>query len=355
MASDGGVVDLYAGPGGWDEGMRCLGITDVTGIEIDEAACSTAEAAGHRRVRADVAATQAEKFAGAWGLVASPPCQAWSTAGKGNGVADRPQVHALIEQYAAGAEGPGGGWADARSHHAAQPVRWVRAVRPEWVCLEQVPPVLPLWRHIGAVLGRWGYSVWTGILNAADFGVPQTRERAVLIATALGTARPPAPTHAEDVAEGLFGPQLAPWVTMRDALGWHGTVRTGQDSVLGRGRRERYERDTDRPAPTLLGSASRWQVLDRPARTICGDRSPRWAYGQGARSYATGRTLDGVHRVGIAESAILQGFPPDYPWSGGKGKQFEQIANAVPPPVAAAIVAAAAGIHEPERSVTSGA
>jgi DNA (cytosine-5)-methyltransferase 1 len=48
-------LDLFAGPGGWDEGIRDLGICPL-GIEWDAAACATARAAGHRRLQADVAA-----------------------------------------------------------------------------------------------------------------------------------------------------------------------------------------------------------------------------------------------------------------------------------------------------------
>lgn len=36
--------------------------------------------------------------------------------------------------------------------------------------MEEVPDVLPLWRQYAAVLRAWGFSVWTGILNAADYG-----------------------------------------------------------------------------------------------------------------------------------------------------------------------------------------
>ncbi|MCX4470476.1 DNA cytosine methyltransferase [Micromonospora sp. NBC_01655] len=246
------ILDLYAGAGGWDEGARHLGLTTV-GLEIWHDACVTAVRAGHPRIRCDIATYPTAPFTGrVTGLIASPPCQAWSMAGKRTGEQDKARVHELVNAYAAGSDDPGDGWADPRSHHAAQPVRWIRDLRPDWVCLEQVPPVLDLWRHIGDVLRGWGYSVWVGVLNAADYGVPQTRRRAILIASRVRPVHQPETTHEQDPpTDALFGARR-PWVSMAQALGWHG--------------------------------------VDRPARTVCGDRSPRWAYGQG-NSYDTGWTL----------------------------------------------------------------
>ncbi|GFE27584.1 hypothetical protein Sliba_80370 [Streptomyces nigrescens] len=57
--------------------------------------------------------------------------------------------------------------------------------------MEEVPDVLPLWKQYAVILRRWGFSVWTGILNAADYGVPQTRKRAILPASRVRTAQPP--------------------------------------------------------------------------------------------------------------------------------------------------------------------
>ena len=120
---DGVIVDLFAGPGGWDEGLRMIGRTDVVGVEWDESACRTAEAAGHKRVRADVSALEPLDFVRGAALcdllgisvadaiathrcpslpIASPPCQAWSFAGKRGGEADRATCHTLADRTAAG-------------------------------------------------------------------------------------------------------------------------------------------------------------------------------------------------------------------------------------------------------------
>src|SRR5690606_11865574 len=73
----GVILDLFAGPGGWDEGLRSIGITDVIGMEWDAAACATRAAAGHKTVRCDVSQYPPAPFVGkVRGLIASPPCQA---------------------------------------------------------------------------------------------------------------------------------------------------------------------------------------------------------------------------------------------------------------------------------------
>ena len=103
------IVDLFAGPGGWDEGLAMLGRRDVLGIEWDEVACLTAEAAGHRRLAADVAALDPADFAliaeSIEGVIASPPCQAWSLAGKQLGELDQTKAEALAVTVADKLEG----------------------------------------------------------------------------------------------------------------------------------------------------------------------------------------------------------------------------------------------------------
>jgi hypothetical protein len=85
------VIDLFAGPGGWDLAAHHLGMRPL-GIEWDPAACATRHAAGLWTLQADVGAlnpTQVmrQHFTGEPldGLIASPPCQAFSMAGKGAG------------------------------------------------------------------------------------------------------------------------------------------------------------------------------------------------------------------------------------------------------------------------------
>jgi DNA (cytosine-5)-methyltransferase 1 len=201
-------IDLFAGPGGWDEGVRPLGIAPL-GIERDPAACATARAAGHWRLQADVTTLQPAAFGPVRGLIASPPCQGFSMAGKGRGRDDSAHLLKALDSLT-------GAWGqleeamaelhtsmtDDRSLLALEPLRWALELEPQWLAWEQVPTVAPLWEACAAVLRRRGYSVATGVLSAEQYGVPQTRQRAILVArnprTAddLGPARLPAATHS---------------------------------------------------------------------------------------------------------------------------------------------------------------
>jgi len=394
--SDRSIVDPYGGPGGWSEGLRTLGLTDV-GIEWDAAACATRAAAGHRTIRADVATFPLDHLVGRVdGAILSPPCQAFSTAGTGEGRDVVPELAAAIRR---------GDWrwshTDDRVRHVLEVGRWAETLRPRWVACEQVPPVLPLWQ---AYADRWralyGWSVWCGILNAADYGVPQTRRRAFLIARTDGQpVAPPAPTHTEGGALTMFG-ELKPWVSLVEALGWdedvelhhirgagmterHGdrpgrpatepaptieggsyrrmaVLRTNQDSQIRKGVTKRYERTVDRPAPTPTQMGRSW-VWDQPATTVAGDpritaRCHHDAGSQGANAVTVEQAMTGDYdgkapiKLTIRDALILQGFDPDYPVQGTRTAQFRQIGDAVPPPLAAAVIAAVTGTSAARRA-----
>nr|BEK68815.1 DNA cytosine methyltransferase [Kitasatospora purpeofusca] len=348
------ILDLFAGPGGWSEGIRQhLGLTDI-GIEWDAAACQTRAAARHCTVRADVAQLATEPMRGRiTGLIDSSPCQPFSRAGKGLGLQDQPLVHQAIHDLAHGRDARTtllASCKDPRSLLAAEPMRYLHDLRPEWVVKEEVPDALPLFRHYVEILRGWGYSVWCGILNAADYGVPQTRRRAILIASRVRAVSAPDPTHAQGGGDrDLFGDVRAPWVSMADALGWpHGLV------VNTRGERRTpggCDFSADGPSWALTEKTRSWWILrngNQPNAAVrrLDEPAPTMAFGHNAARIEWVLMPDGHERrrLSEAEAAVLQDFPADYPWTGSLTKRFEQIGNAVPPGLAAHVVSAATGI-----------
>lgn len=338
------ILDEFAGPGGWDEGLRMIGRTDVIGIEWDRFACETAKAAGHLRVRADVAQYPSEPFVGKVdAYIASPPCQAWSMAGKRKGELDRANCHKLADRMAEGDDSlDWTDWEDIRSPLVCQPIRRIRDLRPPLIALEEVPPVAALWEHFARILRDWGYCVWTGDLLAANYGVPQTRTRRILMASIDGPVQPPAPTHSEHPADDLFGGGTLPWVSMADALGWAYTDRPAPTICAGpNGKSTGAEwggSGARRSMYAAQGTAS-WGFR-RPATTIVGSFAPDIVAAPGYRTEVSRQNAPDSIRVSVREAGVLQSFPADYPWKGGKTKKHEQVGNAVPPLLAAHICAA---------------
>ncbi|MFF4767450.1 DNA cytosine methyltransferase [Streptomyces sp. NPDC001255] len=366
------ILDLFAGPGGWSHALSLLGHRDI-GLEWDEWACKTRAAAGQLTIRTDVAAYPVQPWVGrTTGLIASPPCQAWSMAGKRLGRLDQPLVHEAVAALAAGRDIRARllpACRDDRSLLAAEPMRYLHALQsvgePEWVAMEEVPDVLPLWRQYADILRRWGFSVWCGILNAADYGVPQTRKRAILLASRTRVAHPPEPTHAEAAEPAhLFGPGRQRWVSMAEALGWGAADRPvpvvcagggpgGGPEPWPSGARQALAtsraRGTWTPRATDRGRWS-WSLrsnsqahasirpVSRPAGTLFfGHRANECTWiAEPADAELPGEgTVPPPIRITAGEAGCLQTFPADYPWQGNKGQQFSQIGNAVPPRLAA--------------------
>jgi len=328
------VIDLYAGPGGWDIAARTLDINPV-GIERDNDTCRTRSAAGLPTIQADLLEFQPDalNIGTLDGLIASPPCPAFSAAGDGRGRAALPELCDALDT--AGPEFLG-----LEAHHVidsdpevvgalVQPVAWLAHYRPRWAAFEQVPPVLPFWEAIARWLESEGWHTWTGIVNAADYGVPQTRRRAILLANRDRPVSAPPPTHAEFPQPTLFGDAPKPWVSMADALYLPGGLL---DQCEHGGR----SRDCGKPSPTVQGDSRIWppgHKINQNDIDRLGETEARARYGDRAGTEAI--------RVTPAEAATLQTFPDDYPFQGSKSSQAKQIGNAVPPLLARHLLAEA--------------
>jgi DNA (cytosine-5)-methyltransferase 1 len=387
------IVAAFAGPGGMCTGARLAGHSGpMVGIDHDMAACRTAVAAGHLRIRADIATYPLEHLAGKVdGLTLTPPCPTFSSAGQGAGrhliallcvamtrtmrgenvvawtrreaakilrpvamenrklrKATRAQRSAWVRRMAV------------MSVLAVEPARWVRDLRPRWVALEQVPAVLPVWRHFASLLREHGYQAWAGKLDAECYGVPQTRDRAILIARNDGLpAGPPLPTHQAyllgrepDAAAGLFGDPLPPPMSMADAIGWGLTDRpawtvtgggtdNGGVEVFGNAKSRARLREVVRMAPAGVSSTMvQPRPVTSPAHTLTGKATAAWVDGKVSI------------QVTAREVGVLQSFPPDYPWQGTVSQQHRQAGDAVPPLLAAAILRP---LIEPASAITQGA
>lgn len=333
------IVDLFAGPGGLDSAARELGVRTI-GLEFDANACRTRASEGLDTDSCDVRDRGPADFPDANVLAGGPPCQTFTVAGTGAGrgrkaldqvlsFARRFQEREPLESIKTDLKD----LSDERTGLVLEPLRWVLAAEDEGrpyaaVILEQVPAVLPVWEAFAEILSGEGYLVAAPkVLHAEEYGVPQTRRRAFLIARREGTfwgdEAPliPEPTHRRyrtGTPRSAGDSRLLPWVTMGEALKRTraeefeivSNYGTGGDPKL-RGRRRSTE-----PSATVTGKISRNRVVGKNDREL--------------------------PRLTLNEAGLLQSFRNGYRWSGNDISQ--QIGNAVPPRLGMHIIAAAIGL-----------
>ena len=217
------VLDLFAGTG---VGVACqqLGVVEH-GVEKMPAAQATRKANGMGLAYDDVwdiGKAEGLKFDTLW---ASPPCQTFSVAGKGDGRKALTEVLEAIRAWRwtsmESLRRLGEEVGDERTALVLTPLAYVYKFRPTFVAFEQVPAVLPVWEACAAVMRSMGYSVWVGYLHAEQYGVPQTRKRAYLIARSDGKpAQPPVPTHSKYYSRDpeRLDPGVKKWVSMAEGL-----------------------------------------------------------------------------------------------------------------------------------------
>jgi DNA (cytosine-5)-methyltransferase 1 len=192
------VIDLFAGIGGMTCGFVQTGrFEPVFAVEIEPAACEIYRANfGDHMHEGDIA--EVREFPAADVIIGGPPCQGFSPLGRDRDHGSRAQLNSLWRHF----------------------VRALDQVRPTVFVMENVPELLKsaeyaLFREEAEALG---YTVRDDVLNAADFGVPQLRRRAIIAGALDG--EPPWPQESGEpyatVREALRGLPLEP-----DEHSWH--------------------------------------------------------------------------------------------------------------------------------------
>lgn len=236
------------------------------------------------------------------------------------------------------------GEADGRNNLFTQFAKIAAHLEPDAVVVENVPELLTdrYWDYIEeakAILAARGYHVHVGVHNMAEFGVPQERFRALMLAMKKPFAAP-----ATLLDRSSFK-------TVRDAIGnlppiVAGEVHPEDPMHYTAGHRE-STMETIRAVPKDGGSRPAGvgpeclrRVEERQGRAAYEDVYGRlwWsrpsititAY---ARNPASGRYLhpEQDRALSVREAALLQGFPRDFWFAGSLDERFRQIGNAVPP------------------------
>ena len=348
MDSDFNFLSLCSGAGGLDLGLEAAGWRALAQIEIDRDCCKTLEAINARSVRpaqvicAGIQSVDPRELRlslglarGQLGLIAGgPPCQPFTTHGLRQTLRDEragtvfPSYIGFIREFEPQTlviENVDG-FLSAALEHVPLLERAKRSLTRkqmkgsflEWVLLE---------------LDKLGYSVSWGVAEAADYGVPQYRQRAILIGT-----RKDAPCYLPSLTSGQ--PR-----TVREGL--EGITDPGPIQPLSERKQAIYalippggnwrnlpievQRETMGKAFHATGGKSGWWrrlAWDQPSPTILGmpDHS------------STGLIHpDQVRCLGLNECAALQSFPHSIAFQGSPRSRYQQVGNAVPPLLGKAI------------------
>lgn len=328
------VVSLYSGAGGLDLGFARAGFELVWANEIDrDAAATYSNAFGSHMHCGDIRSVGIPRGINADVVVGGPPCQGFSVIGK----MDRN---------------------DPRSKHVLYFLDVVEQIGAQAFVLENVKALAVNTRWSGvlkALTSRaedMGFCVETFVLNAADFGVPQARERMFMIGLKHGEPRRPSPTtrnRPPTVRETLA--QLPPYgspgndgfvsarvVPAKEPI-MRPTAYRGSLLFNGSGR----PLDLDGTAMTIPASmgGNGTPIVDQ--EELASGRAP-WVVEYHARLQRGGRPRrtapKRLRRITVQEAAALQTFPPDFRFEGSLVSQLRQIGNAVPPNLAFCVASA---------------
>ena len=318
------TLSLFSGAGGLDIGFHDVGFDIIESVEIENKFCQTLELNSgegkrfeHSKVNCiDIREFSAEHLGKIDFIIGGPPCQTFSAAGRrANGVL---------------------GTTDARGVLFREYVRLLQELSPIGFLFENVYGIIGAqggepWAEILKSFSDVGYKLFYRIVDAADYGVPQHRERLIIVGLKEGEFKFPRPTHGPDSLdnESFYNAEMAV----------SGVELTDDERKPGIGGRygyllndippglnySFYTEKMGHPNPVFAWRSKFSDFLykadpNTPVRTI---KAQGGAY--------TGPFHWDNRFFSYGEYKRLQTFPDDYEISGRKQIAVKQIGNSVPP------------------------
>ena len=322
------TIEICAGGGGQALGLHNAGAEHLALVEIDEHACKTLRENNNKLnlgwgevFEGDLAKfiqTKANSFAGQVDLIAGGvPCPPFSKAGKRLGDKDERDLF-------------------------PEALDLIKATKPLAVLIENVPGLMDdefknYRRRLKGKLKRAGYKSEWRILQANEFGVPQLRPRAILIA----------------FVEEYFG--LFEWPTaFEESPPTVGEALYDLMAANGWKKVDNWRDLANEIAPTIVGGSkkhggpdlgptrakNKWQSLSVNGHRIADpDEVPSGSF-KGVQFKRNGGLRKGYEMMPLLTVemvARLQGFPDNWSFIGKKTHAYRQVGNAFPPPVAEAV------------------
>jgi DNA (cytosine-5)-methyltransferase 1 len=354
------AADLFCGAGGLSLGLHRGGFDVVLGVDNDPSALETHRSyfpglTLERDLRQDDAVAEVArilKLVKVTLVAGGPPCQPFSRAG-------RSKIRSLVE-------------AGTRAEHDERRDLWesfveiVEEVQPPAVLLENVPDLalgddMIVLRTIVDRLEAVGYAVHVRLLDAWRYGVPQHRQRLIVVGLAEGLAfqwpKPRADTVSVEQAIGDLPVVRGGWRPKDGQRGFlpyrneprHWFQKRARAGLRGDQRAQVYDhitrpvRPDDAEAFALMAPGATYADLDprfkRYRDDIFDDKYKRLHPDELSRTITAHISRDGywyIHpsqprTLTVREAARLQTFPDVVRFAGPPSAAFRQIGNAVPP------------------------
>lgn len=291
------VVSLFSGAGGLDLGFIQAGHEIIWANDIDKDAVQTYRANIDSCILCqDIKEIDASTIPHSDLVIGGFPCQGFSLANLQRNISD--ERNALYKFF----------------------LKVVASTKPRFFLAENVKGILSLdnGNAIKQILSDFeaaGYIVQMRLINMADYGVPQTRQRVIIVGQRKNISKDfifcfPTPTNNKDGKEGL-----PHWVSIKEAI-------------------ERFP-DPDTSNTVLNHEYSHYKVEyrnftahrktnpDKPSPTIL-------ARGNGKGGVCAIPHYNGKRRLTVRESAAIQTFPDSFQFFGSRTSCYRQIGNAVP-------------------------
>ena len=330
------IISLYTGAGGLDLGLEAAGFDTTIAIEIDKWACETLRynRPNWNPIQQDIHTLRSEEVRrlGQFDpiepdlLIGGPPCQPFS-------------------KSAFWSAGETKRLGDPRADTLSAYLRILRDLRPKAFLMENVfgityrgkDEAIDLLKNIIEKINYEQGTQYTfnlGILNAADYGVPQIRERVFIVGSRDGLSfKFPSPTHRNLDSEESDISSREPWLTAWDAIGDLEHLEHLDLPITGKWANllpsipegKNYLHHTSRgDGIPLFGWRTRyWSFLLKLAKN-----KPSWTI-QAQPGSAIGPFHWKNRRLSTQELCRLQTFPDEYKILGGRTEIQRQLGNAV--------------------------
>ena len=328
------VIDLFAGVGGLSLGFEMEGFDILLANEFDQS-IATAYKENHKStnvVVGDITSLDLSKVFGEYVnkidvVIGGPPCQGFSQKGKRKTIND--ERNFLFKHY----------------------VEVVKFVKPKYFVMENVPNLLTAEKgfflnEIKGLFKGYGYSIRYGVLNAADYGVPQNRRRAIIIGKYLATP-PELPLPCKQKV--TIWDAISDLAYLESGEGefeqeYRNSPKSDYEKKMRKGSKILYNHMATKHSAlalerlSLIPPNAGKEILPKEhiTKSVYSGTWSRMKQNDVAVTITTRSSGKFTHpflnrAITVREAARLQSFPDTFKFIGSKMSQMKQVGNAVPP------------------------